>query len=221
MCQSRSSRGSWARPIAETSWSLGAVNGWGEAIYPAQLDEGGRCTAIAAAMADNSESCPMAWVTAQWGVGEGYSTSRSAFWRVIRETVLGLGICTTEAQIAHWPSRVAWSNLYKAAPPNGGNPSGRMLTLQHASAVRLLRCEIDHLAPRRVLFLTGMDWAESFLRDGGFAEKAGVSQTLVEATGHLPLPKATAQVVVARHPQGKNEAVWVREALDAFGDLAQ
>lgn len=136
--------------------------------------------------------------------------TRSAFWRVCRR--ISADLLGPVPPITAWSSRLIWSNLYKVAPALQGNPSGRLLRLQHAGAKRLLFAEFEHFRPRRVLLLTGWDWAKDFL-DG------------LESCGPFPRPDCVQEVlrlphgalaVVVRHPQGKPEGPIRTGAVRAF-----
>ena len=127
-----------------------AVNGWTEGILPEHL-------ALPAAAETYSQvvltsvngdapcpPCPMTWVTNQWGnTNKGYNTRRSAFWRVIRGVVDGLGIADVEQDA--WSSHLVWSNLYKIAPANGRNPSKTLSDIQLARVQRSVQPGTDNL----------------------------------------------------------------------------
>jgi hypothetical protein len=197
-----------------------AVNGWNDEYgwLPKDLVSPARVGAVAEqtlGSVTDSNDCPMRWVIRKWGWREKYSTRRSAFWRSIRKTVQGLALADIEGD--HWSSCLAWSNLYKIAPAEHGNPSSALGSLQRELCKELLVSEICSLNPRRILFLTGLDWATPFL--GGWAR-------LPHETPEGPFVKAIAvtdlrgpgqgRVVVAVHPQGKKESLWVNEVLAAF-----
>ncbi len=122
----------------------------------------------------------MQWVSDQWGISEPktYNTKRSAFWRVIRQVTGRLGIADIETD--EWPSHLIWSNLYKIAPLDGGNPGEQLCRFQYDQCLKCLMQEIMGWKPRRILFLTGIGWANSFLEDlhqkknpGGYVEAVG------------------------------------------------
>jgi len=147
---------------------------------------------------------PLAWVN-EYG-------PRSAFWRVARRVAEGLDLAGE-----HWYRQVAWSNLYKVAPADAGNPSDALMQAQQAVCIQLLRHELAVLRPRRVLFLVGCgveaDWFQWFEQplefvEAGRGEVAG--QTL--RWGRI----AQAEVVVLPHPQGKPESKLAEAALQRF-----
>lgn len=190
-----------------------SVNGWVEDWTARQLrDPIVRGSAIAwlRADAEPADRCRMGWVTAVWGARDGYGTSRSAFWRVLRRIVLsdpGRAI-----DPARWSSRLVWTNLYKVAPAAGWNPGADLQRAQRPSAIELLKLEIGEFAPRRVLALTGA-WIDPFVDALGLKLEArgGLVEGIGEANGR--------RWVVAKHPMAKPETKFVDEVLRAFADL--
>ena len=198
-----------------------AVNGWIKGIDPAELIDvhARKKYAEEVYKSVNGESgCPMEWVMEQWGTGlTDYNTKRSAFWRVIRALV---GQFSGIDENSHnWPSHLVWSNLYKVAPSDGGNPSERLCEVQLDGCKSLLGSEIHTYRPKHLLFLTGLDWIEPFLQD--FSKNyRSVSDSFVEDMGTMDMgPDASAKVVIAAHPQGKDESQWVRQVFRAFSSL--
>ena len=134
----------------------------------------------------------------------------SAFWRVIREVMKGLEIASENDP---WFSYLVWSNLYKVSPAEGGNPGNKLCCIQLKGCKSLFDTELDIYRPSRLLLLAGWDWARDFVtNDCRTHNNAG----FVEATGR----RRKTRIVVARHPQGKPEAEWVKDVLAAFAWLA-
>lgn len=196
-----------------------AVNGWTEGVTPSELSSPSSVTAYAEKVFKSvvgDESCPMAWVTDCWANPDSeYNTKKSAFWRAIRAVVAESGVANTDD--ATWPSHLVWSNLYKIAPAEGGNPSNALCQVQLAGCISLFQQELNDYRPRRLLFLTGLDWAEPYLQHvaptftptpaGGYVEALA---DIRHESGHAT------KVVVAAHPQGKSGSVWVQEVMNAF-----
>ena len=158
----------------------------------------------------------MSWVSDQWGPGEhDYNTARSAFWRVIRLVTLELIDQATEED---WPAHLVWSNLYKVAPVGTReNPGARLRDAQRDGCKGLLDLEIRTFRPKRLLFLTGWDWAEELIcappearEPEGYVDKVW-SRSLDSESG-----SAISRFVVARHPQGKKQDQWVHGVLQEF-----
>jgi hypothetical protein len=198
-----------------------AVNGWADGILPHQLSNGNRSTAYAAMVfksVSGGARCPMTRITECWsnpgGNPYGYNSRRSAFWRVIRAVVGESGIANVEDP--SWPSYLVWSNLYKISPADGGNPSNTLCNIQLTDCISLLELELSTYNPNRLLFLTGLSWAEPFLEQiaPGFTP---VENSYVEAIGQTNLGSdIPAQIVTAVHPQGKTECRWVTEVMEGF-----
>ena len=193
-----------------------AVNGWtDDTILPSQLAERDKRRRYSKIVKRNSSKgnfsedardCPMKWVQDDWQNPEGYRTIDSAFWRVIRQIMEGLNIAF---EADPWPSHLVWSNLYKVAPAEGGNPRNRLCHVQLKGCKSLFDTELNIYRPSRLLLLTGWDWAGDFVKsDCRTHRNAG----FVEATGR----RRRTRIVVAKHPQGKPEAEWVTDVLAAF-----
>jgi len=197
-----------------------AVNGWTDPWLPAKaLEPGGRSEILAmtlrAAEGDGVE-CPMLWVSKGWGAPSGYNTKRSAFWRVIRSTVTQLGVCDTD--LPSWPSSLMWTNLYKLSPAAGSNPSAGLTRIQEELSPQLLALEVVEYQPDRILFLTGMDWAEPFLSRIGEFEPCWTGLASAQTAGTIRVGSngRAVRVVVAMHPQGKRHDAFVAAVQDAW-----
>jgi len=198
-----------------------AVNGWSPSILPSELEiaesaDGFADEVLASVVADGT--CPMLWVTELWGAtNRSYNTRKSAFWRSIRGVIEQLGIADVRED--DWPSHLVWSNLYKVSPAEHGNPSAYLGRIQLPGCIELLQLELATYRPLRLLFLTGADWADPFLVDlgGEWQTRHGFSQ--VDRLGIISISGESVQCVVAKHPQGKPEALWVDEVVTAFGIL--
>lgn len=195
-----------------------AVNSWrtewraGDAQSPEGLD-----TVVRDAVSVNSrEPDPMDWVVRLWGNGgtrsdgfapSTYNTARSAFWRVCRE------LCAAGPWFwdpGTWSGHLAWTNLYKIAPASGWNPAGNLLAAQRAGSAALLAREIDELAPRRVVALTGRSWFEPF------AERLSLEVRWASGLVEGVADAGRRRFVIAKHPMGKPQARWLAEVRSAL-----
>jgi len=88
-------------------------------------------------------------------------TSRtSQFWRVIglvSKSVL------EKNQVEKWYEYIAWSNLYKVSPYQGGNPTEKMKIKQRDICCKILDKEIEILQPQYIVFLTSR-WERFYLK---------------------------------------------------------
>lgn len=195
-----------------------AVNGWADGRTAEELRTEEQRLAYAheiykSVNEGDDEDCPTSWVVKAWGAPKGeYNSARSAFWRVTRSVVSGLGIANVEE--ISWPSHIVWSNLYKIAPSDGGNPGDKLSDAQLSACQKLLQWEMDSYQPRRILFLTGW-WADCFL-EGFWAEEPKQAAESSLKVGRLRHAAGTAACVVAEHPQGKSEAPMVDSIVQAF-----
>lgn len=143
--------------------------------------------------------------------GEKYNPNSSAFTRLKRSLAASLIPC----QKSEANCNIVWSNLYKASPTIGGNPSEKLKRLQFENCVNILKMELDHHQPETVIFLTSYKkqwWAKPFLdrlqvvnlltQPIGFVEFAGVYKNM--------------KFVVGQHPQGKNEQIHLKNILEAL-----
>ena len=191
-----------------------AVNSWTNKWHADDIkdpDVRSRIVDEAFAATEWHDGHPMRWVTARWGLRDRYSTKKSSFWRVVRAVVNGLEIANV-TDLA-WPSSICWSNLYKVSPHAGGNPSRRLAAAQLHSCIDMLEGEISEWQPRRILFLTGLNWARPFVRSFGWDLKLHNDIGEIEAKG---IASAGAQIVIAPHPQGRREVRLTKSIVEAF-----
>lgn len=134
------------------------VNGWDTTPWTgtdARTPAGRRAiTARTRAMSEEYDDPIADWIVTL--EGSHYSTNRSAFLRTARRVCRDV-VPRAEDQ---WASHLAWSNVTKIAPHEGGNASNKLWQVQRTHAVELLRQELEELKPRRVLALTGRDWLD-------------------------------------------------------------
>jgi len=138
------------------------VNAWYDDWPKSRLSRGPSRDKIARELQQQFHGhCPMSWVAEKWNATEDYNTARSSFWRVIRWIL-------TELEIVHeddpdWPSHVAFTNLYKVSPADGGNPNTSLKNAQYPACREMLHREIAFARPKRLLFMTGITWTHCFL----------------------------------------------------------
>jgi hypothetical protein len=115
--------------------------------------------------------CPMLWVSDQWDDprGGGYNTSKSRFWLVAREVARALALPGSTSR--DWPSALCWSDLYKIAAKDTGNPTTSLMRAQFSVATELLAQEVRELSPKLVLVLAGFDWYSPFVDALGLEQK--------------------------------------------------
>jgi len=148
-----------------------------------------------------------------------YLITRSAFWRVTESITKTLIPGATDIT---WPNYLIYSNLYRVSPYNGGNPSNKLAEIQRTDCINLLKQEIAQWQPKRILFLTGLNWADKFLTDdeNGLGKMMDIRHKdgAVQMSGKLTIPQGTPiPFVAASHPQGKPEGELKEEIINHFG----
>jgi hypothetical protein len=98
----------------------------------------------------------MKWVKDLEGDNDVYNTNKSAFWRVIKRVSQNL------YPKDDWYSYVAWSNLYKLSPFEGGNPSEALCEEQLGACRKIFEKEIEIFSPKYVVMFTS-GWEHKFL----------------------------------------------------------
>lgn len=186
-----------------------AVNGW---IDLWRTNDGRSAPQVAALARHTAEGtvngCPMGWVMDRWkSRTAGYNAGSSQFWQVVRAVALE----GRPNWVSDWPSHLAWTNLAKVAPLEGGNPGGRLLATQRDMGPQLLAQEVAELSPRRVVALTGRWWFEPFAQHLGLDVRwrDGLVQGVADRGG--------CRWVVAVHPMTRRPSMvasQIREALE-------
>ncbi|TGA97487.1 hypothetical protein E4665_11600 [Sporolactobacillus shoreae] len=189
-----------------------AVNGWEPGIWPKhELSDPAKFKKYIAQLYVVSNPvtgyCPLDWVKKAWGNNSEnkYNTKKSAFWRIVARV---FNILDSEKD---WTSKLIWSNLYKIAPAESGNPSNKLIKLQQDYCIDILREEINLYKPKCLLFLTGLDWAAPFLEGINEINVRRTQKDLVVAAGSVLIDGYIGRVLIARHPQGKNESKMVEQ----------
>lgn len=195
-----------------------AVNGWDDLMWKKNdLRDLHDIEPRVVRMRELAETpCPMKWVNDYWQTKEkgNYNTARSPFWRVIRRVTLDLGAANVEEE---WPSYVMWTNLYKVSPKVTGNPSNGLCELQRDICGGILDTEIRLWNPKRILFLTDMDWTSWFLNRLNASPDAGGQGKHVQWTGTMAGPAENSiRLVVTKRPERKPEDAFVSEVVKAF-----
>ena len=158
-----------------------ATNGWNSKFSPREvrtkLNE-----IIKHSISESQEEgskCSLEWINEHWTNKE-YNLFRSFFWNVTYKLVKSFYNRTD----ANWNNIIAWSNLMKIAPVNGGNPNQEEINAQIEYASKLFKKEIDDLAPKNVLIMTNFKkWAEPVLTGAGIQYKI-INGHFVEAIGN-------------------------------------
>ena len=177
-----------------------AVNGWIHNLDPSSDAEVQQCIR---SVQNAIETENLDWVKAQWGSYEKYNTRKSAFWRLSKAIS-----AVVNPDIAFHTDSIVWTNLYKAAKEEGGNPSGRLINVEFQLCKQILDAEIAFYKPTNIVFLTGLGWATPFLANATKIAR-DTNWEYVEQVGTYQGCK----YIVGQHPQGKNESLHLYEII--------
>jgi hypothetical protein len=181
-----------------------AVNQWLDRVTLDELRGPGGPERFAAVMRKTTgwrDGDPMGWVTESWGRGGGgYSTARSAFWRMARRVLERVDPESADDPL--WSGRLAWSNAVKVAPWAGGNPAGPLLSIQRELGPGLIAQEVASLQPELVLVLTGRWWFEPV------ADGIGLDVDWRDGLLQGVADDGDRRWLIAPHPQGKPRALF-------------
>ena len=137
----------------------------------------------------------------------------SSFWRFIHDL-----LCKVHPEIiSKAPSnrkgreevfkRVVWSNIMKIGI-NGGNPYGNALKDQREVCTKLLRLEIEHLKPTKLVFVTGNEYWEDVEQAIEYKEgQKKIGPGIWKLKHRLQLEKSS-MLFCTRHPQG-----WAKDDM--------
>lgn len=125
-----------------------------------------------------------------------------------------------------WFEKIVWTNLYKVAPHEGGNPGGKLQKIQIEACKELLKEEIEHFRPTHIFMATAYEgWFEQFAdlftcvkRCGtNIYSGAGKNDEYVEAIAEYPYSDGSmAKVVVACRPEGRAKEKYVEQVVEYF-----
>lgn len=150
--------------------------------------------------------------------GKKYSLNRSAFWSYSREVFKCLSNQVEGDKV--WQKNIVWSNLYKVAPLDGGNPCSKSQKVQLNASKEILKKELNEFNPTHILIMSGFEFFKPFselfdeVKDNGKRNKSS-KKDFVEGTAKYK----KAKVVIACRPEGRirdGENGYVAEVLKAF-----
>ena len=149
----------------------------------------------------SEKNCLDAWITPKKEHPKKYNYCRSAFWQVAKAVTtksLKKSLKMNEKDWdTEWSCHIVWSNLYRVAPKDGGNPSTALCEDQLGLCKDLLHAEIEELRPNKIICLTGSDWAEGFL---GISKSSEIhNDEKISCKGRF---KKINYAVTSGHPQG-------------------
>jgi len=190
-----------------------AVNGWVKDSDPFRDSVG---PAVEAARIKASEG--LDWVARQRGDETVYNTNRSQFWMtggaMLCAMVEGLDLAGED-----WIQRLAWTNLARVAPYEGGNPDTTLWNPQEGPGRELLELELELLDPQVVIAFTGWEGWLSLMAPPGLEGSLSAAPNLPTHFHRVGRDAAGRTWLVTRHPQA---AAGGRESfVTGLGELVK
>lgn len=153
-----------------------ATNGWDNKFKVVDIFEKDHSKMVNEAAnfsQEDGSKCPLEWINEDWTK---YSLYRSFFWNIIYKVVKSFYSKTDD----NWNNIIAWSNIMKIAPAQGGNPDDLLIECQIEQSALIFKKEIEDLDPKNVVLMTNLKtWAQPVLEllkveyeivDGSFVE---------------------------------------------------
>lgn len=148
----------------------------------------------------------MEWVHNLEGKKNTYNTNKSAFWRLVKNVSLEF------LNKDDWYNYISWSNLYKVAPWEGGNPNNFLRKQQRETCISILNEELKILKPDAVLFLTS-GWESFYLESIGLSESNNIVHTWTDYSSSYQKYNDIL-FIQSYHPQSKPEQEHVYALLE-------
>ncbi|MBQ8508556.1 MAG: hypothetical protein IJ493_01475 [Clostridia bacterium] len=141
-----------------------------------------------------------------------YCIDRKPFWSYAKAVWQSFGQAPYTGDV--WMKNIAWSNLYKVSPLNGGNPAPRMLKAQQAACIEIVKQELALLHPTHILIMTGFDWFAPFSPLFDHVRRLDEPRpACVEGTASY----GGAKVVITCRPEYRDKKRFLADTAEAFG----
>jgi hypothetical protein len=137
------------------------------------------------------------WIKNLEGPNDVYNTKKSAFLRIIKS------ISLEYSGKEDWYNHIAWTDLYKISPWEGGNPNAKLQKLQRETCISILNEEINILKPDVLIFLTS-GWENFYLESIKIPQKMNKKKTWNKYESYFQKFNDVLYIQ-SHHPQGKNE----------------
>ena len=163
--------------------------------------------------------------------GEYYWLNDSPFWRTNKQIwkVISNNTNFKDDENDRWVDYIAWTNLYKIAPKDTGNPTTTMAKKQLAACTDILRAEIEKFNPTHILFVAGYEWWFEDFSDifgVGTFDKNKVKKNeyrgenknnyFVEASAVTP---DGIKIVVSCRPEFRDEKLYIDDITNTFKQI--
>lgn len=151
--------------------------------------------------------------------GKKYYFAKSPFLRMMRQLV---GAFTGSEE--NWQQRLAWSNLFKIAPRNGGNPSWLMIREDIALYCDIIKEEIKQNTPDIVVFVTDINFFDpypnhktysSFLKLMSKTSLSDIKSEYICMAGNY-IDNQNIKLVVCKRPERRPIAEMVEDIVNIY-----
>ena len=134
----------------------------------------------------------------------------SSFWRFIHDLLFEIHDLDTSNRSSRERvfKQVVWSNIMKIGV-DGGNPYGNALKDQREVCTKLLKLEIEHLKPTKLVFVTGNEYWKDVEQAIEYKEgQKKIGPGIWKLKHRLQLEKSS-MLFCTRHPQG-----WKKDDME-------
>lgn len=154
--------------------------------------------------------------------GKKYYYATSSFLRMMRQLV-GAFTGTEE----NWQQRLAWSNLFKISPRNGGNPSWLMIRNDIPLYYELIKEEIAQNKPDVVVFVTDMNYFDPYPNHKTYSsfrtlinetDLGAVQSEFICMAGSF-VENPDVKLIVCKRPEFRPIAKMVADIVDTYNEL--
>ena len=124
---------------AVNGWEIGFKDGTIDEIVDQVFESASNMGDIAAGVVEDQN-------------GNQYNYNKSPFFQLCHKLMNLYGLSE------NWSERMAWTNLYKVAPYEKGNPNNSLIRETLSGCASILRKEISYLRPTHIVFITDAWW---------------------------------------------------------------
>lgn len=153
----------------------------------------------------------------------GYNFNKSPFWQLCKE------VMKLSEEEENWSDKVLWSNLYKVAPFEGGNPDNKLIKEIIESCIKILNYEIKLYRPSHIVFVTDAWWFDpSDTFTGSFSKELNIpvehntdKNVVIIGRGIYRESDYNTKIVVTKRPEGlgitrKDHAEHIIKAFESL-----
>ncbi len=134
-------------------------------------------------------------------------TENTPFWSVVRAATQA--IHNNKLEDGEWTKHIAWTNLAKLAPVNGGNPSKKLRDEQLGSAKSILEKELTILNPTHILVIAKSNENNEPKSDGWIGPFYEIIENYKK--------KENVKIAYMHRPEFRKRAPYLEEIYKALG----